>query len=552
MRNRILKIIYPYKNKVILIMGIFTLAAIIAVIIPLLSKELMDKGFVSKRLYSIIIYTILIFVLVFIHQSLELLKEHLRTDIKAKITNDLYRQATDCLIKIKIDKIEGRTLRVYNDLDVDINSISSIADDSVFFVITQVFTMIGGIIGLFIISYKLAIIALILIPIKYLFIRFFSNIREKSVQKMIISKSALASWFDNFLNGLKDIRILDLYTSVITNFKTKSTEYVYNNKKLEMITAYNSALDRIIIEAFNAIIYILGALLYLKNEITIGGVFSFVTYLVYISSPISAIMNLRFMIAGIIPSIKRYYTFLDLPKETSGNILSDYNYAKSSIIEFQNVSFSYTNNLNDLQIKEFDLKIDAGTKVGIWGKNGSGKSTLVNLLLRFYEPTSGSILLNGIEISKLDIQNYRCMFSVVKQNIFLFDESLEYNIFLNKEPDKSLITSLNLQDLFVDRDTKYNPQANLSGGQKQKIAFARALYLDKPIFIFDEPTSSFDIESQRQFNQILSKQLKDKTILLISHNYDTLKCCDIIVKMEQGKIVEIISSDELFKSSNIN
>ncbi len=414
--------------------------------------------------------------------------------------------------------------------------------------------MLGGIIGLFIINYKLAILALFLIPIKYLFIKFYSNIRKKSANDVIRSKSSLANWFGGFLDGLKDIRLLNLQQQISNKFRAKATKYIFSNRKFEMVTTYNDTTDRIFIEAFNTLIYIVGALLYLKGEISVGGVFSFITYLVYISGPMSAIMNLRFMISGIVPSINRYYDFLNMQKETSGNLKIDHKCEQHPVIEFQNVSFSYTNNQHSLQIKDCNIKIDRESKVGIWGKNGSGKSTLINLLLRFYEPACGSILLNGIDIAEYDIENYRGNFSVVTQNIFLFEESLEYNIFLDGEPDNSIVMTLNLQELIHEKGFKYQSHidgTNLSGGQKQKIALARALYLNKPIFIFDEPTSSLDADSQLQFNHILKSHLHNKTVILISHNYETLKNCDIIIQIEQGKIIASGSS-QMLNYLNIN
>lgn len=174
--------------------------------------------------------------------------------------------------------------------------------------------MIGGIIGLFIINYKLATLALLLIPVKFFAVKVFADKREKIAQQVISSKSAYADWFGGFINGIRDIRLFNLQHSVLINYPKNVMPYVESEKKLEMITAWNIVIDRVIIEAFNTGIYIAGAFLFVDNQITIGGVFSFITYLIYISSPISAILNLRFMLAGILPSWERFSSFINSPK----------------------------------------------------------------------------------------------------------------------------------------------------------------------------------------------------------------------------------------------
>ena len=327
--------------------------------------------------------------------------------------------------------------------------------------------------------------------------------------------------------------MFNLQHSVLINYPKNVMPYVESEKKLEMITAWNIVIDRVIIEAFNTGIYIAGAFLFVDNQITIGGVFSFITYLIYISSPISAILNLRFMLAGILPSWERFSSFINSPQELDGSKENVHIKSVNSVplIEFKSVSFSYSEESAVPALDGISLIIHEGMHTGIWGSNGSGKSTLLNLLLRFYEPSKGEILYNGTPISSYSIEAYRKLFAVVSQNSYLFNESIMYNVSLEHKD------SIDFDDLGIDL-SKLNKRLvdktngmDLSGGQKQKIALARALYAKKPILIFDEPTSNLDDFSKEEFKELLLNQLRNNTVIIISHDDSMFESCSQIIKL---------------------
>ena len=209
-----------------------------------------------------------------------------------------------------------------------------------------------------------------------------------------------------------------------------------------------------------------------------------------------------------------------------------------------------------------DVNIDfpKGSKTALIGRNGSGKTTIINLLTRLYAPINGKILLNGTDISMISLQEYRNMVSVVSQQIYLFNDTIRNNICLYKQMDDAVIEEAckdsGLEDFIKEVSLDYMVGQNgamLSGGQKQKIALARALIHDKPIIIFDEATSNTDAYSEQQINGLLNTKLKEKTVIVITHKKEILSKVDQIVVLKEGVVDDIGTYDELVgKNDELN
>ena len=211
------------------------------------------------------------------------------------------------------------------------------------------------------------------------------------------------------------------------------------------------------------------------------------------------------------------------------------------------------NTINETKVfSDFNLSVDKGEFVSIVGSNGSGKTTIINLLTRMYEPTSGKIMLGTEDISELQLPEYRNMVSAVSQQIYLFNDTIRNNICLYKQVDDVIVEEAckdsGLEDFIKEVSLDYVVGQNgamLSGGQKQKIALARALIHDKPIVIFDEATSNTDAYSEQQINGLLDTKLKEKTVIVITHKKEILNKVDQIVVLKEGVVIDNGTYDEL-------
>ncbi|MGH2415283.1 MAG: peptidase domain-containing ABC transporter, partial [Microcystaceae cyanobacterium] len=223
-------------------------------------------------------------------------------------------------------------------------------------------------------------------------------------------------------------------------------------------------------------------------------------------------------------------------------------------VQYENISFRFANN-GPMQLNKVNLEVAAGSFVGIVGQSGSGKSTLTKLLPRFYEPNGGQILIDGYDISKVELYSLRRQLGIVPQNPLLFEGTIHENIALNN-PDAStedLIAAAKVaaaHDFIMSLPNGYNTQvgekgSSLSGGQRQRIAIARTILQNPQLLILDEATSALDYETEQQLCRNLAEKFKGRTVFFITHRLSTIKNADLIIFMADGLIVEMGTHEEL-------
>lgn len=483
---------------------------------------------------------------------MNIIKEKVRVEIVAKVQYSLWHQAYEHLMRMKINYFDDRNAaEIFNNLSVDIANMVSVADESAFFVVTQAFSMVGGVIGLFILDYRMTILVLLFIPIKAVVMKYFAKYRKKVMDEFILDSEKYSSWFGDTVGGVKEVKLFDILDNKHREFDEKQRVVIRKQKKMNMLSQWNSAADDVLVHLLITLIYIVGSNLVFNMQLSVGSIFAFITYSSYVTGPISAILNIGYLLSGIIPSTKRYYMFMELDEENSNQKITTS--PQFGDIELKNISFAYEEGKPILD--GVSVIFTKGSKTAIIGRNGSGKTTIINLLTRLYEPENGQILLNGTNIADMSLQAYREMVSIVSQQIYLFNDSIRNNICLYKQVSDAMLKiacrDSGLEDFIKEVSLDYVVGQNgamLSGGQKQKIALARALIHDKPIIIFDEATSNTDAYSEQQINALLHTGLRDKTVIVITHKKEVLSEVDQIVVLDDGKI-DIVGGYEAVKKS---
>ena len=553
---KLIVLLKEYKKTLLFIMGGLLISSVLNLWIPLLSKQIMDFGFIEGD-YRLLIKLVLLSTIIYIvNLFIDVIKEKKRVEISAKIQYSLSEQSFAHLMKLDVSYFNKiNYAEIMNNINADVNKMSSIADSSVFFVVTQVFSMIGGIVGLFIIDFRMTFLVLAFIPIKYIVMKYFAK-RQKAVMDDFILKSQnYAGWFGDTVGGINEVKLFNIFNKKYKEFNIYQKKVIDKQKEMNMLNQWNVTTDLIMLQILSTVLYIVGANLVFNFQLSIGSVFAFITYSAYVTGPISAILNIGYLLSGIIPSTKRYYNFMALHEEDDNGNLIVPNFGE---LVLKNIFFGYE---TDKQIL-IDVNIDfpKGSKTALIGRNGSGKTTIINLLTRLYAPINGKILLNGTDISMISLQEYRNMVSVVSQQIYLFNDTIRNNICLYKQMDDAVIEEAckdsGLEDFIKEVSLDYMVGQNgamLSGGQKQKIALARALIHDKPIIIFDEATSNTDAYSEQQINKLLNTKLKEKTVIVITHKKEILSKVDQIVVLKEGVIDDIGTFDELVgKNDELN
>lgn len=546
---RIFSYIKPYKGKLLLVGLLLIVSTVVEFLQPLVIQNITDRGLMEKNFFSLSLSVLILAILILVSQGKELLQTRIFAEVHNSVYNSIFGQSFYKLLHLKKEYFEEKNAtEILNFLQMDITQVASITDQYTVMCVSYIFRIFSGLLGLFLISWKLAIIVVCMIPVKYLLVSFFSNRKKRIAEEVIAKNRDFSKWFGDNLEGVDEIKLWNLFKDRDIAFSEKQKKILKLNKKSTMISGWNHFWEMLLEWSVTLLIYLVGGLLVCSSDLTIGTVFAFVGYSGYVTGPVGALINFKMYYASILPSAKRLFAFFDMAEENdSGTIEAG---RTPPEIQFQNVEFSYTQ--KQFVLKNVSFHVKPGEKIAIIGKNGSGKSTILNLLLRFYEPNGGKILADGVDISKMSLQYYRSLFSVVSQEPYLFSGSITDNIDLNHQTKHGELEKV-MRNSGVSADLMKFPQGSktkigrngskLSGGEKQKIAVARALVKDAPIVILDEATSNFDVESDKYLHDMIVNEMKNKTVIMITHHYKNLKGMNRVYELEDGKLIERAISD---------
>lgn len=532
----LLELIDNWRFKLFALVIMTFLGIVIGLSFPLLEKKVVDEGFLPHNLSVIATLVGAMFGLRVICGVLDIFVEKYRTVIKAELVLKLYTMVYDKICHIKYCFMQQNETELYNNIKQDIDNITLIVDDRVLNAVSRGIGMLGGIIGLFIISWKLALVTLILIPLKYLLSIYFSKKKKHAARNCNDYSAYFANTFSSVANAVREIRLYGLENLIKEDYVISKNKHTNADRNNDLINVYNMTCDGILLEFITCLIYFLGGMFLCNNEITLGDIFAFSMYSMHVIGPLTMLMNIKYVISGIVPSYERFQAFTAIDNELEINGLKPV--CDDLVLECKKLSFKYENSGYNV-ISKLDTKLCLGDKVAIVGNNGSGKSTLLTLLLRFNNPTEGEIVLNNVNINDYNIKEYRKCFSVVNQQNYLFNKSIAYNICFRSEIDdkertkiKDLLKKLKMDEIVIERCFEQNIGENgnnLSGGQRQKLALARALYKNAPILILDEIENNLDSEGREAFLKMIDLKMKDKLVVFITHDSEMLRYVNKVI-----------------------
>lgn len=440
----------------------------------------------------------------------------------------------------------------------DITQISETFTTSIAEFLRQFIIIVGGTIIICTMSWKMALVMLSIIPIIAIFTLAFARyIRKlsKQVQDKIADSNIITG------EGLQGISNVKTFTN--ENFEIKR----YNTVTQEILRlaikggiARGAFFSFVIFCLFGAIVFIvyIGITMTLKGELPASQMMSFLMYTVFVAASIGGIAEQVAAIQRALGSTERLMDIIDGNIEKI-NLLPQPTDRFAGTITFNEVNFFYPSRPDFSVLKNVSFTIESGKMLALVGPSGSGKSTIASLLLRFYEPQSGKILIDGKDIATYDLTDYRSNMAIVPQDVLLFGGSIKDNISYGKPnaSDAEIIeaakqaNALEFIDRFPDKfDTKVGERGiQLSGGQRQRIAIARAILKNPSILILDEATSSLDSESERLVQEALDKLMIGRTSVVIAHRLSTIRNADKIIVIENGTVRESGTHAEL---SNVN
>ncbi len=416
------------------------------------------------------------------------------------------------------------------------------------------FIVVIGAFGMMLwISLPLLTVFFITIPLSILTTSFLTKRTRPLFRERSRKLGDMNGYVEETLSGLKTIKAYSQQDTMYSSFKEKNYEASEAYYKADYYGSIVGPTVGFINNISLTLISVFGSILYLVNMISIGNISSFILYSRKFSGPISEAANMIAELQSTLAAAERVFRVLNEPIEVDVQTSIELNDDVQGDVQFEHVNFSYLPNKPVL--KDVNLEVKAGSLVAIVGPTGAGKTTLINLIMRFYQPDSGIIRVDGNDISKLTLNQLRTKFSMVLQDSWLFHGSIYENLIYGnehatKEDVIRIAKEVHIHN-FIERckdgyDTLVTDDGvNLSKGQRQLITIARAMLANKPMIILDEATSNVDTLTEKRIQSAMKKLMAGKTCFVIAHRLSTIINADIILVVHDGNIVEQGSHDEL-------
>ena len=449
----------------------------------------------------------------------------------------------------------NRSGELISRITYDISRLKSFASSMLPEIFREILTVIALIGYVIYLNSTLAFYALVLVPLAIYPLMLVARKLKKYAKKAQNKNADIVSRLTEVFNNSEIIKANSSEKFEIEHFAKENWKFF----KINMKTIYVGELVSPFLELFGsvglaAVIYFGGREVY-NGNMTVGEFTAFLTAVGLVFQPLRRIGTIYSKIQDAIAASERVFSILD----RDSKIVDGKKILKDDItsIEFKNVKLKYEDSyaLNDI-----NLKVSSGENIALVGDSGGGKSTFINMLLRFYDPDNGEVLVNNTNIKEFTQESLKYHISLVTQRIYIFQDSLASNVAYGQEIDRDRVNeALRLADAseFVGNlddgiDTMMEEfGANLSGGQRQRVAIARAIYKHSSLLLFDEATSALDNESEKRIQKALNSYTKDKITITIAHRLTTIEHADKILVIQKGKIVAQGTHNELLESSNV-
>ncbi|NOT22135.1 MAG: lipid A export permease/ATP-binding protein MsbA [Nitrospiraceae bacterium] len=522
-----------------------------------LVKPVLDEIFINKNESLLLVLPLALFTVAVLKSIFNYGQNYLMSYVGNRVITDIRQELFGKLIRLPVSYHDANTSgrlvsRVVNDVTVMANAVAGVLKD----IFQQGLTFLAMMGVIFYQNARLAGLSVIVIPLAvFTMVRMGKRLRALAASGQE-RMGDMASTLQETLSGIRMVKAYGREDSEAERFQQSNRSFLSTTMKAIQVSSIGSSHMEVIGVVGVAAIIWYGGFLVINGSMTPGEFFSFLTAMFMAYTPIRKLSGSNNQIQQALAAAERVFGVLDLKTEQDAERGKLELPRIAQWVTFEDVTFHYESQavpaLNDI-----NLTIRAGEMIALVGSSGSGKTTLVNLLPRFYEPTAGRILIDGVDIQSYTLHSLRSQIGMVSQDVVLFDDSIRNNIAFGRKDatDEDIMQAARLA--YAHNFVEGLPQGyqtvvgekgvKLSGGERQRLAIARAILCDPPLLILDEATSALDTESERVVQLALVNLMKNRTTIVIAHRLSTIQQADRIMVLARGSIIEVGTHDELLR-----
>ena len=465
---------------------------------------------------------------------------------------DLFRKLMHLPVKYFDTRQTGEIL---SHISYDIDTVNTSLSNDLVQILTSVITVIGALIMMIRISPVLVLVFVVTVPMSVLFTRFMTRRVRPLYRNRSIALGDMNGFVEEYVSGQRTIRAYHREADVLNRFDEKNEQAVQSYYRAEYYASVTGPSVNYINNLSLSLISVFGALMFLGNRITIGNISSFVLYSRKFSGPINEAANIFSELQSALAAAERVFELLDEAEEPADLPNAQPLEVTAGEVKIERLNFGY--DPEKVILKNVNLNAAPGSMVAIVGPTGAGKTTLVNLLMRFYDPQSGKISIDGQEIGAVTRSSLRGAFSMVLQDTWLFNGSVHDNIAYGspgatREAVIAAAKAAHIHSMIERLPDGYDTiiaedGTSISKGQKQLLTIARAMLQPAHLLILDEATSNVDIRTEWRIQEAMRALMRGKTCFVIAHRLSTIRSADTILVVRDGAIVEQGNHDQLME-----
>jgi ABC-type multidrug transport system fused ATPase/permease subunit len=515
------------------------------------------RGKDAKGVLNITIYILSIAIVIFILNYIQIyILQYSGQRIVFNIRQKLFAHVEELALSFYDKNPVGRLVtRVTNDVE----TLNEMYTGVLVNLFKDVFLLSGIIIAMFLLNVKLALITVCAMPFIITAAILFKKYDRDAYREVRVRLSKINSSLSENISGMKVVQIFHKEDKKFKEFDGVNKSYLSATiKQLKVFAIFRPAIDFLSTLTMSALLWF-GGMSVLRDEIPFGVLFAFISYMMQFFQPIFDLTEKYDILQSSMASAERIFMLLDNETSIKNPEKPIAIERLAGEIEFRNVWFAY--NAEQWVLRDVSFKIKPGEKIAFVGATGAGKTSIISLICRLYDIQKGEILIDGVNIKDMDKYELRKNVATVLQDVFLFTGDIKSNVRLNNKEitDEDIINSCSYvnADKFIEKlSDKYDNYVNERGttfsqGERQLIAFARAIAFNPPILVLDEATSNIDTETESLIQDALTKITKNRTTIVVAHRLSTIKNCDKIIVLHKGKIREFGTHEELLERGEL-